>query len=145
MNEILTIKREVLKEQLNEYITKAPEHVYILDLVPKEESTIFSLIPETPYLMDHTLYLYFDKNIELTYDKIEKLLNFIFKVKNAESRKNKRLIIACKDGRRMSGTVALWAMEWLMGEDKEDELYKKNPDLLPDEIILGKLFLHPLI
>lgn len=154
MNEIITIKRDTLKERLPEFFEKQSEHVYIIDLVPTGESTIFCMYPDSEYLIDHTFSTFLD-NIKsnilkeneqgITYDKAEDIQNFIFKIRNAKHERPKRLIIACSDGRRVSGAIAIWAMEWLMGENNEEELYKLNPDILPNEFLLRDLYLHPII
>jgi len=153
MNEIITIKRENLKERLNEFFEKKPEHVFIMDLVPTGEDPLFNLDKESELFDDHTFYTYLD-DIKLskpkegeegvTYDKAEQMMNFIFRVRNFKTDRKKRLIIACKNGLTVSGAVAQWAMDWLMDGD-EVAFNKLNPDIKPNEFLQNDLYLHPLI
>jgi len=153
MNEIITIKRDDLNNRLQEFFDKQPEHVFIMDLVPTGESTILCMYPETEFSQEHTFSTFLDnvktrvpKESEqgVTYEIAEKMQNFIFKIRNLKLNKNKKLIVACKDGLRVSGAVALWAMDWLMGSN-ESEFNRLNPDIRPNEFLLYDLYLHPLI
>jgi hypothetical protein len=153
MNEIITIKRDNLKERLDEFFDKQPEHVFIMDLVPTGESTLFCMYPETEYSVTHTFATFLDdiktqrpKDGEqgVTYDNAEQMQNFIFKIRNFKTDKNKRLIVACKNGLTVSGAVAQWAMDWLMDGD-EAAFNKLNPDIRPNECLQYDLYLHPII
>lgn len=143
--EIITINRTILKDRLKEFCEIQPEHVFIIDIYPPDKEAIFTSCPKTEFFNKHTLGISFDINSKITKIEITKILDFITNIINTNSNKTKKLIIACKDGRRLSGTMAVWVMEWLMGEDKEDELYKKNPDILPNENILNDLLLYKLL
>ena len=153
MNEIITMRRDKLLKRLDEFFEAQPEHVFIIDLVPTGESTIFCMYRDTEFLADHTYTTILDdikspgaKEDEhvITKQEADEILDFIFKIRNLELEKNKRLIVACKNGRFVSGAVALWAMDWLMDGD-EAAFNKLNPDVQPNELILNDLYLHPII
>jgi len=153
MNEIITMKREDMLERLDEFFDKQPEHVFILDLVPTGESTIFCMYSDSEFLMNHTFATFLD-NIKtkipkegeqgVTHDVAEEMQNFIFRLRNLELDRDKRMIVTCKDGRSVSGAVAQWAMEWLMDGD-ESEFNRLNPDIKPNEFLQYDLYLHPII
>jgi hypothetical protein len=154
MNEIIVLKRENLKDMLDDYYEKSPEHVFLIDLVPTGETTIFEMYPETEYSVSHTFATFLDdvkskppeeNQVGVTGTMADNLQNFVFSIRRLETRKDKRLIIACNNGRTVSGAVALWAMDWIMDETQEDVLYKINPDIRPNEFILADLYLHPII
>lgn len=153
MNEIITIKRVELQEKLNEFFSINPQHIFLMDLVPHGETTIFEMYPETEYSSKHTFYTYLDnifvqpKENEhgMTKHTAEKIQDFIFYIRNLKLDREKRLIIACENGRNVSGAIALWSMDWLMGDQEEEKLYKLNPDLRPNEDILRDLYIYPLI
>jgi hypothetical protein len=153
MNEIIIISRHALLERLDEYFENMPLHVFIIDLVPTGESTVFCMYPESEYMIEHTYATFLD-NIKppkakegeqvITKEVAEEIQDFIFKIRNKTLTSRKRLIVTCKNGRSVSGAVALWAMDWLMDGD-EAAFNKLNPDILPNELILKDLYLHPLI
>jgi predicted protein tyrosine phosphatase len=153
MNEIITIKRDELKTRLDEFFERVPEHIYMIDLVPSGENTIFFNYPETIYSKEHTLFIYLDdikkkggsvNEQVVTYDNAEIMQRFIFKIRNTKLDRPKRLIVACKTGLTVSGAVAQWAMDWLMDGD-EAVFNKLNPDIKPNELLQNDLYLHPLI
>lgn len=153
MNQILTLKREKMLERLNEYFELKPEHVFIMDLVPTGETTIFEMYPETEYSVEHTLATFLDNITRrepregeqgVTKEIADKMLDFIFKIRNLKLARDKRLIVTCKDGLSVSGAVAQWAMDWLMDGD-ESEFNRLNPDIRPNEFLQYDLYLHPII
>jgi len=153
MNEIITIKRIDLQEKLNEFFSIKPEHVFLMDLVPHGETTIFEMYPENEYSNKHSFATYLDNifvqpkenEYGVTKYTAEKIQDFVFYIRNLKLDREKRLIIACENGRNVSGAVALWAMDWLMGDQEEEKLYALNPDMRPNEDILRDLYIYPLI
>jgi len=142
-----------MEEKLPEYFERQPDHVFILDLVPTGESTIFCMFPETEFSVSHTFATFLDdiQRIEpkdnetgVTKEIADNIQDFIFKIRNYKTNKDKRLLVVCKSGYTVSGAVALWAMDWLM-DSNEEEFNKLNPDIRPNEFILRDLYLHPII
>lgn len=153
MNEIITMRRDVLVDRIDEFLEKGPAHVFIMDLIPSGEESVFSIYPESEFLSDQTFHTFLDDiqlvkpkegEIGVTRENAEQMLNFIFKVRNRKLHRDKRLIIACKTGLTVSGAVAQWAMDWLM-DGNEQEFNKLNPDIKPNEFLQYDLYLHPLI
>jgi len=152
MNEIITMRREAMLELLDEFFDRRPEHVFIMDLVPTGESTIFCMYPDSEFLVEHTFATFLDdiktktsKEGEqgVTKENADQMLNFIFKIRNLELERNKKLVVVCNDGLSVSGAVAQWAMDWLM--DDEAEFNRLNPDIKPNEFLQYDLYLHPII
>lgn len=153
MNEIITLKREDMSTRLVEYYEKQPDHVFVLDLVPSGETTIFEMYPETEFSVSHTFATFLDDiqritpkdgEIGITKENADAIQDFIFKVRNYKTDRDKRLIVVCKTGYTVSGAIALWAMDWLMDSD-ETAFNKLNPDIRPNEFLLRDLYLHPII
>lgn len=151
MNEIITMRREAMLERLDEFFERLPEHVFIMDLVPTGESTIFCMYSESKYSLEHTFATFLDdiktkipKDEEqgVTKENAERMLEFIFKIRNLKLERKKRLIVVCDDGLSVSGAVAQWAMDWLMDETEFNRL---NPDIKPNEFLQYDLYLHPII
>lgn len=155
MTEIYTISRQKILEQLDKFITEQPMHVFVMDLVPAKKEPIFYKYEKNDFLKEHTYSTYLD-NIKsfgptedecgITKHMADAMQVFIFKVMNynTNTEKTKRLIIACENGRCVSGAVALWAMDWLMDGD-EPAFNKLNPDIIPNGPILNDLYLHPIL
>lgn len=151
MNEIITMRREAMLERLDEFFDRQPEHVFIMDLVPTGESTIFCMYSDSEFLVKHTFATFLDdiktkipKEGEqgVTKENADQMLDFIFKIRNLELERNKRLVVVCNDGLSVSGAVAQWAMDWLM---EETEFNRLNPDIKPNEFLQYDLYLHPII
>lgn len=150
MTKILVIKREVLFEQIEQFINNKPEHIFIINVINNDIDKISLQLPDS--LQSQVLDIKLDniksakqENVEkLTHEKAELLMDFIFMIRNKKLDVEKKLIIACNDGRYVSGSIGLWAMDWLM-DGNEDEFYKLNPDVKPNELILYDLYLHPII
>ncbi len=153
MNNIITISREKLKERLDEFFDNMPMHIFIIDLIPSTEESIFDKYESTEFSEFHTYSTFLD-NIKppkvkegecgVTKEKADEIQEFIFRVRNHDVDKERKLIVACNNGLFVSGAVALWAMDWLMYGD-EEAFNKLNPDITPNEMILRDLYLHPII
>ncbi len=153
MDSIITISRDKLVERLKEFFHEMPMNIFILELIPSTEKSIFDKYESSEFSEFHTYSTFLD-NIKppkvkeeecgVTKEKADEIQEFIFRVRNNDSDKPNKLIVTCNDGLSVSGAIALWAMDWLMDSD-ETVFNKLNPDIKPNEMILRDLYLHPII